>query len=173
MLTRRQQAETDVQEVPPEHQEEQHFCASDRSRLPREAVEPPSPEIFENYLDTNLSNVLWDDPAGAGRLEQMTHRGLFQPDPFCGMSHLNSKNPAPELSNSARLHFSHLDLARDENIKTYFLPLTRDTPGIAVQGMLYGRSYGCLWRTERCIQEKQTKTANQVCWIDEPQMGKQ
>lgn len=39
--------------------------------------------IFHTPLDTILSPVLWDGPAAAGRLDQMSHRGSFQPDPFC------------------------------------------------------------------------------------------
>lgn len=53
-----------------------------RNRIPREGVEPPSLEIFQNNLDTILCNVLQDDPSWAGRLKQETHCGTFQPDPF-------------------------------------------------------------------------------------------
>lgn len=44
--TRRQWTERD--ELPPEHEEEQPSCASDHSRLLKEAVESPSQEIFTN-----------------------------------------------------------------------------------------------------------------------------
>lgn len=30
-----------------------------------------------------LCNVFWDSPAQAGRLDRMTHCGLFQTDLFC------------------------------------------------------------------------------------------
>lgn len=58
---KRQRAETDVQEVPPEHGEELLFQKGNRtlSRLPREAVESPSLERFKSHLNTILSNVLW------------------------------------------------------------------------------------------------------------------
>lgn len=32
--------------------------------------------------EINLCNVLWDDPPWAGRLNQITHCGPFQPEPF-------------------------------------------------------------------------------------------
>ena len=41
-------------------------------RLPREAVESPSLEIFQPRLDEVLCSLLW-----------VTHRGPFQPQPFC------------------------------------------------------------------------------------------
>ena len=41
-------------------------------RLPREAVESPSLEIFKTRLDTVLCNLLW-----------VTHRGPCQPRTFC------------------------------------------------------------------------------------------
>lgn len=42
----------------------------------------PSLEIFQNLQDTILCSLLWDDPAGAEGLDQMTHCDPFQPDPF-------------------------------------------------------------------------------------------
>lgn len=53
------------------------------NRLPRGVVESISVEIFENHLDTILCHVLWDDPAGAGGLDYMSHSGPFQPDSLC------------------------------------------------------------------------------------------
>ncbi|KAJ7405946.1 hypothetical protein BTVI_67245 [Pitangus sulphuratus] len=52
------------------------------NRLPREGVESSSLEILKNRLDAILCHVLWDDPVGAGRLDQMILCGAFQPDPF-------------------------------------------------------------------------------------------
>ncbi|KAK4831874.1 hypothetical protein QYF61_019886 [Mycteria americana] len=56
----RQWAQTETQEVPSEHQK--HFVTvrvtEHWHRLPREVVESPSLEIFENHLDTVLSNWL-------------------------------------------------------------------------------------------------------------------
>lgn len=47
------------------------------------AVESLSLEIFKNCLHAILCNVLQDDPAGVGRLDQIISSGAFQPDPFC------------------------------------------------------------------------------------------
>lgn len=35
-------------------------------------------EVFQNHLDASLCQVLWGDPAGVGRWDQMTHCGGFQ-----------------------------------------------------------------------------------------------
>lgn len=40
-------------------------------------------EIFTNCLDAVLCSVLWDDPAWAGRLVQMTYCHPIQPYPIC------------------------------------------------------------------------------------------
>ncbi|TRZ18136.1 hypothetical protein HGM15179_008988 [Zosterops borbonicus] len=61
----RQWAETDAQEVPPEHEEELYSAVTKHwNSLSREAVESPSLlKPFRNRLDTILCRVLWDDPA--------------------------------------------------------------------------------------------------------------
>ena len=75
-----QEAETDAQEVPLEHEEEYFYCASDH-RVPRESVDSPSLEIFHTCLDAIPCQVAWDNPAWAGKLDQMTCCGPVQPDP--------------------------------------------------------------------------------------------
>lgn len=49
----------------------------------REVVESSSLKILKNQLDTIQCHVLWDDSALAGRLDQVTRCGPFNPDPFC------------------------------------------------------------------------------------------
>lgn len=53
--------------------------------LPREVMAFPSLETIKNHLDAmfHMRHVVWNDLAWAGRLDQMTHGGPFQPDPFC------------------------------------------------------------------------------------------
>jgi len=51
-------------------------------RLPREAVESPSLEIFQTHLDAVLCSLLWVTLLGQG-LDWVTHRGPFQPPPCC------------------------------------------------------------------------------------------
>ena len=53
-----------------------------RNRLPREAVESPSLEIFKTRLDKVLYILLWVTVRGQG-LDWVTHRGPFQPLTFC------------------------------------------------------------------------------------------
>lgn len=53
------------------------------NRLPREVIKSPSQEILKNHVDELMFNVLWDDPAWAGGLDQTTHCGPFQPGTFC------------------------------------------------------------------------------------------
>lgn len=48
----------------------------------REGVEFCSMEVFQNHLDKILCPVLWDDFAGAGRWDQRTYCGPFQPETF-------------------------------------------------------------------------------------------
>lgn len=59
-------------EIPPEYEEECIYCVGEHTlnRLPREGVENPSLEMFQNHLDAMLCHVLWDDPVGTGRLDQ-------------------------------------------------------------------------------------------------------
>jgi len=52
-------------------------------RLPREAVESPSLEIFQTHLDAVLCSLLWVTLLGQGGLDRVTHRGPFQPLPSC------------------------------------------------------------------------------------------
>lgn len=42
----------------------------------------PPQDIFQNHLGTILCNALQDNPTWAGRLNQVTHCGTFQPNPF-------------------------------------------------------------------------------------------
>jgi len=49
--------------------------------LTQKAVESPSLEIFQPRLDAVLCSL--GDPASAGGLGWVTHRGPFQPRPFC------------------------------------------------------------------------------------------
>lgn len=66
------------------------------------------------------------------------------------------------MSNSARVHFSHLDFVRDRNIKTYFLPLTIDTPcdcsarDVAEEGLMdiYGEQKGAFCKSRQKLQAK-------------------
>jgi len=51
-------------------------------RLPREVVESPSLEIFKPRLDTVLCSLLWVT-LFQQELDWVTHRGPFQPRPFC------------------------------------------------------------------------------------------
>jgi len=51
-------------------------------RLPREAVESPSLEIFETCLDAVLCSLLWVTLLHRG-LGWVTHRGPCQPRPCC------------------------------------------------------------------------------------------
>ncbi|KAJ7426169.1 hypothetical protein WISP_18115 [Willisornis vidua] len=53
------------------------------NKLPRKVVESPSLETFENHLDTILCNVLYDNSAGAERLDQMSYCSPFQSYPSC------------------------------------------------------------------------------------------
>lgn len=46
------------------------------NRMPREVMEFPSLEIFMNHLDAVLCNVLWEDPAWTGRLDQRSFLSL-------------------------------------------------------------------------------------------------
>lgn len=70
--------------VPPEYEEELFYSAGGLwHRLPTDVMESPSLEIFKTCLDTILCFVVWDDPAGSGRLDQMVFHGPFQLDPFC------------------------------------------------------------------------------------------
>ena len=50
-------------------------------RLPREAVESPSLEIFQTHLNAVLCSLLWVTLLGQG-VGLETHRGPFQPPPF-------------------------------------------------------------------------------------------
>lgn len=52
--------------------------------VPREAVESPSLKVFKSHVDT-VQNTLIDlcVPAWASGLEQMSSRGLCQPQAFC------------------------------------------------------------------------------------------
>jgi len=52
-------------------------------RLPRGAVESPSLEIFKPRLDAVLCSLLWVTLLRQGGLDWVTHRGPFQPLPFC------------------------------------------------------------------------------------------
>lgn len=77
-------AEADAQGVPCEHEEELHSAVTKHwGRLPREVLEFPSLETFQNHLDSVLYHVLWDVPAQAGRLDQVISCGPFQPAPSC------------------------------------------------------------------------------------------
>lgn len=66
------------------------------------------------------------------------------------------------MSNSARVHFSHLDFVRDRNIKTYFLPLAIDTPcdcsarDVAEEGLMdiYGEQKGAFCKSRQKLQAK-------------------
>lgn len=49
----------------------------------RKGVKSPFGVILQNHLGAVLCHMLWDGPAQAGRWEQMTHRGPFQPHPAC------------------------------------------------------------------------------------------
>lgn len=60
------------------------------NRLSREGVRSSSLEILKNNLSAVLCNVLQDDPTCAGRLDQMTHYGPFQPYTFCNSEHRHS-----------------------------------------------------------------------------------
>ncbi|RMC12137.1 hypothetical protein DUI87_11272 [Hirundo rustica rustica] len=55
-LDKKQGAETDIYEVPPEHEEELlHYAVTEHwNRSPREGVESPSLQIAQNYLDAIL-----------------------------------------------------------------------------------------------------------------------
>lgn len=55
-----QEADTDTQELPPEHEEGFLSFVGDQAlnRQPREGVESPSPEIFQNRLDTPVPCAL-------------------------------------------------------------------------------------------------------------------
>lgn len=46
------------------------------NRMPREVTESPLLEIFMNHLDAVLCNVLWEDPAWTGRLDQRSFLSL-------------------------------------------------------------------------------------------------
>jgi len=59
------------------------------NRLPREIVESPSLEIFKTRLEHGPVQPAVGDPASAGGLDWMTHRGPFQPLPFCDSVKLN------------------------------------------------------------------------------------
>jgi len=48
------------------------------SRMPREVVGSPSLETFKTHLDKVLCSLLW-----VTGLDWVTHRGPFQPPPFC------------------------------------------------------------------------------------------
>lgn len=78
---KRQRAGTDAQE--PEHKVVA-YCGSAWAlgQSAQRRCGASLTEIFKNYLDTLLCHVLWHDPAWVGRLEQTTHWGLFQPEPF-------------------------------------------------------------------------------------------
>ena len=52
------------------------------NRLPREVVESPSLEIFKTPGQGPVQPAL-GDPAWAGELDWVTHRGPFQPLPCC------------------------------------------------------------------------------------------
>lgn len=56
------------------------------NRSSREDVESLLLEIFKNCPDDILCHVLWNYPAWAGMLDQMTHRGPFHLEPFCDFS---------------------------------------------------------------------------------------
>lgn len=61
-----QQAGTEAQEVPPEHQDKVPYCAGDTALEQVTQVGcgfPPSMGIFKNYLDTLLCHVLQDKTA--------------------------------------------------------------------------------------------------------------
>lgn len=68
------------------------------------------------------------------------------------------------MSKSARLYVSHVDFVREGNIKTYFLPLPRDTlcecsaRDVAAEGLMdvYGEEKGAFWKSR---QNQQTKFA--------------
>jgi len=49
------------------------------NRLPREVVESPSLKIFKNLSGRGPVQPVLGDPASAGGLDQMIHRGSFQP----------------------------------------------------------------------------------------------
>jgi len=51
--------------------------------LTREFVEPPSLEILKSCLDMVLGSWLQVTLLEPGRLDQMTCRGPFRPQPFC------------------------------------------------------------------------------------------
>ena len=59
--------------------------------MPREVVDSPSLEIFKPCLDKVMCSLLWVTLLRQGGLDQMTHRGLFQPLPFCERLHLEKK----------------------------------------------------------------------------------
>ncbi|KAJ7423196.1 hypothetical protein BTVI_10858 [Pitangus sulphuratus] len=65
-----------------------------------QVVESPSLEVFRNCLDAILCNGLWDDPALAGRFDQVT--GSFQPSPFCDSVILQGKDEDGHLANRDR-----------------------------------------------------------------------
>lgn len=48
-----------------------------------QVVESSSLEIFKSCLVVVLGQLALGGPAGAGVLDQVTSRGLFQPQPFC------------------------------------------------------------------------------------------
>jgi len=52
------------------------------NRLPSEVRKSPSLEIFKSCVDMVLVQPALGEPALAKRLDQMTHRGPFQPLPF-------------------------------------------------------------------------------------------
>ncbi|KAF4793445.1 Reticulocalbin-2 [Turdus rufiventris] len=70
-------------------------------------------QVLKSLLDTILCHVLWDDPAAAGRLDQVTHCGHFQPDPLCdGRNELSSwiqQSFKHYVTQEAKQHFSDYD----------------------------------------------------------------